>query len=110
MTLSDLNNHTDGMETAMQPSAEDQAAIAALGELDDAALWEITRSQLSAGEATRLVWLLEENADNALSASERAELSARLAAAEQLRRRKLHAAEQLQRRGQCAAGGRTVAL
>ena len=70
----DLNKHTDGLETAGQPSPADQADIAALGELDDAALWAIARSQLGAGDTTRLVWLLEENADNALSASERARI------------------------------------
>ncbi len=42
--------------------------------------------------ATRLQWLLEENADNALTGSERAELAARLAAAEQFARRQEYAA------------------
>ena len=67
--------------------------------LDDDALWDIVHSQLSAGDVTRLTWLLEENADNALTASERAELEARSTAASRFVERKASAAAVLQRRG-----------
>jgi len=67
--------------------------------LDDDALWEIVRDRLSAGDVTRLTWLLEENADNALTVSERAELEARTAEANRFIQRKAHAAALLQQRG-----------
>lgn len=70
-----------------------------LAVLDDDALWEIVHSQLRAGDVTRLVWLLEEDADNALNASERAELQVRSAAAAQLQQRRTAAAELLRQRG-----------
>lgn len=75
------------------------ADLAALDALSDDALWSIVRSQLSAGDVTRLVWLLEENADNALTASERAELAARSRDAEHWRQRRVRAAEVLRQRG-----------
>lgn len=67
--------------------------------LDDDALWEIVHRQLSAGDVTRLVWLLEENADNALNSSERAELQARLAESGQIEQQREHAAALLRQRG-----------
>lgn len=67
--------------------------------LDDDTLWDIVRSRLSAGDVTRLTWLLEENADNALTASERAELEARSAEANHFLERKASAAAVLQQRG-----------
>lgn len=67
--------------------------------LDDDALWAMVHSQLSAGDVTRLVWLLEENVDNALNASERAELQARSTAAAQMEQRRHAAADLLRRRG-----------
>ena len=82
-----------------QAPAEFQDDLAALATLDDDALWEIARSQLSAGDVTRLEWLQEENADNALTGSERAELAARTAEADRFMRRKACAADLLQRRG-----------
>ncbi|MFZ1768938.1 MAG: hypothetical protein WAU00_07060, partial [Caldilinea sp.] len=63
------------------------------------ALWRIARSQRSAGDVTRLEWLLEEQADNALRGSERLELEARMAAADVFLRRKAYAAALLQQRG-----------
>ena len=66
--------------------------LAALQQLGDAELSAIAQNEMSAGDVTRLQWLLEENADNALTGSERAELAARLAAAEQFARRKEYAA------------------
>lgn len=83
----------------MLDSAQGQPDLAALDLLDDDALWEIVRSQLSAGDVTRLTWLLEENADNALAASERAELEARLQEADQRQQRRMRAVAQLQQRG-----------
>jgi hypothetical protein len=53
---------------------------------------------MNAGDVTRLQWLLEESADNALSMSERAELSARAAAADYFTRRKEYAAALLAQR------------
>ena len=53
---------------------------------------------MSAGDVTRLQWLLEENADNALTGSERAELAARLAASDQFARRREYAAAILAQR------------
>jgi hypothetical protein len=66
--------------------------LAALQQLGDAELSAIAQNEMSAGDVTRLQWLLEENADNALTGSERAELAARLAAAEQFAQRREHAA------------------
>jgi len=79
--------------------ASDASNLAALDALGNEALWEIVHSQLSAGDVTRLVWLLEEHTDNALNASERAELQARSAEAERLWERRVHAAAVLQQRG-----------
>ena len=79
--------------------ASDASNLASLDTLGNAALWEIVHSQLSAGDVTRLVWLLEEHTDNALNASERAELQARSAEAEHLQQRRAHAAAVLQQRG-----------
>ena len=79
--------------------ASDASSLASLDTLGNDALWEIVHSQLSAGDVTRLVWLLEEHTDNALNASERAELQARSAEAEHLQQRRAHAAAVLQQRG-----------
>lgn len=79
--------------------AEETIDATALDALSNDALWEIVRSELGAGDLTRLVWLLEENADNALTASERAELAARSRAAERLRQRRANAAAVLRQRG-----------
>jgi hypothetical protein len=76
--------------------------------LDDDALWEIVRSQLSAGDVTRLTWLLEENADNALAVSERAELEARSAEAHHFIQRKARAAALLQERGYVVPAGEDI--
>ena len=80
-------------------NASDAPDLTPLETLGNDALWEIVHSQLSAGDVTRLVWLLEEHADNALNASERAELQARSAEAEHLQQRRAHAAAVLQQRG-----------
>ena len=72
--------------------------FAALERLSDAELAAIAQGEMSAGDVTRLQWLLEENADNALTGSERAELAARLAAADQFARRREYAAAILDQR------------
>ncbi len=72
--------------------------LAALQRLSDAELAAIAQDEMNAGDATRLQWLLEENADNALSMSERAELAARAAAADYFARRKEYAAALLAQR------------
>ena len=82
-----------------QSPEEYESTLAALDRLDDAALWDVAYSQLSAGDATRLQWLLEEQGDMALTLSERAELVARAAVAERTMQRAEHAAALLQARG-----------
>lgn len=82
---------------------EPLSPAAELAALSDADLAAIAHSELSPGDATRLQWLLEENADNALTTSERAELVARAGAAEQFARRKEHAAQLLAARRSPAA-------
>lgn len=72
--------------------------LAALQRLSDAELAAIAQEEMSAGDVTRLQWLLEENADNALTGSERAELAARLAASDQFARRQEYAAAILAQR------------
>ncbi len=81
-----------------QPSQALPPYLATLYGLSDAELAAIAEDELSAGDVTRLQWLLEENADNALGTSERAELAARAAAAEALARRKEYAAAILAQR------------
>ena len=66
--------------------------------LSDAELAAIAQDEMNASDVTRLQWLLEENADNALSMSERAELAARAAAADDFARRKEYAAALLAQR------------
>ena len=82
-----------------QTPEEYETGLAALDLLDDAALWDVAYSQLSAGDATRLQWLLEEQGDMALNVSEHAELAARAAAAERTLLQAEYAATLLQARG-----------
>lgn len=77
--------------------------LAALDPLDVETLMDIAQSELSAGDTTRLIWLLEEQADNALNASEFAELAMRSAAAQALQARKVYAAALLEQRGYSAS-------
>lgn len=77
------------MEANASTSSPD---LAGLRQLTEAELRAIAEDEMSAGDVTRLQWLMEEAADNALTGSERAELAARLAAAEQFARRKEYAA------------------
>ena len=87
------------MNQTARPDDDSAQPEETLATLDDSALWAIAQQQLSAGDVTRLVWLLEENVDNALNSSERAELQVRLAEADQLERRRDHAAALLRQRG-----------
>ncbi len=84
------------------PSSQPPSALPpdldALNRLDSAELAAIVEDEMSAGDVTRLQWLLEENADNALTSSEKAELAARINAAEHFARRRDYAAAILARR------------
>lgn len=82
----------------VQPSSAPAPDLAALRRLSDAELSAIAQDEMGAGDVTRLQWLLEENADNALTTSERAELAARAAAAQQFARHKEDAAAILAQR------------
>ena len=82
-----------------QAPAEFQADPAALDRLDDAALWQIARSQRSEADTARLTELLEKHADDALTAAETLELEAEVAEADRFMLCKAHAAALLQWRG-----------
>ena len=98
----DQNSRTNRTAAGSQKPAEPQSDLFALDQYDDDTLWDIAHSELSAGDTTRLIWLLEEHSDNALTSSDRAELEARSAAAQDLLLRKAHAAALLQQRGYAA--------
>lgn len=95
-------NSSAGVSNQSNSPAPPQLDLLELDQFDDDALWEIAHSELSAGDTTRLIWLLEEHSDNALTATDRAELEARSAAAQALLLRKAHAAALLQQRGYAA--------
>jgi hypothetical protein len=97
-------NSSASVSNRSNSQAESQFDLFALDQYDDDTLWDIAHSELSAGDTTRLIWLLEEHSDNALTSSDRAELEARSAAAQDLLLRKAHAAALLQRRGYAAPG------
>ena len=82
-----------------QAPAEFQAELAALDRMDDVALWRIARGQRREAEMARLTALLEQNADDVLSAEERLELEAEVAEADRFMLCKAHAAALLQWRG-----------
>jgi hypothetical protein len=65
--------------------------LTGLHQLGVAELRAIAEDEMGAGDVTRLQWLMEEASDNALTGSERAELAARLASAEQFAQRKEYA-------------------
>lgn len=79
--------------------AEFQADLAALDRLDDAALWRMARTRATAAQMERYQTLLDKNANNALSAEERAELAQLRAEFDRQMLRKVHAAALLQWRG-----------
>ena len=82
-----------------QAPAEFQADLAALDRLGDDSLWRIARSQRSEADAGHLQELLEKNADDTLTASERLELDVQVAEADRFMLRKAHSAALLQWRG-----------
>ena len=92
------------IQVGAPPSWEDapadfQADLAALDRLDDTALWHIARQRQTAAEMVRYQELLEKNANNALSAAERAELTQLRTVADRFMLRKVHAAALLRWRG-----------
>ena len=79
--------------------AEFQADLAALDRLDDAALWRIARTRATQTQMDRYQTLLDKNANQTLSASERNELAQLRTAQDREMLRKAHAASLLQWRG-----------
>jgi hypothetical protein len=79
--------------------AEFQADLAALDRLDDDTLWHIARLRQTAVEMGRYQELLEKNANNALSDTERVELTQLRTAADRFMLRKVQAAALLRWRG-----------
>jgi hypothetical protein len=79
--------------------AEFQADLAALDRLDDKTLWQVARSQQSEADMARYEDLLQQNANDALTAAERDELAHLRQEADRLMLRKAHAAALLRWRG-----------
>jgi hypothetical protein len=79
--------------------AEFQADLAALDRLDDKTLWQIARSRQSDMEMDRYEDLLYKNASDALTPSERDELTGLRREADRFMLRKAHAAALLRWRG-----------
>jgi hypothetical protein len=76
-----------------------QSDLAALDRMDDNALWRVARSRRTEADAARLQELLDKQADDRLSETERAELERLRADADRLMLRKAHAAALLHWRG-----------
>ena len=84
----------------LQDIPEDQAAdLAALALLDDGALWQAARAELSAGDQAELQTLLEHQGTGALSTAQHARLGELLDGYGRLTVRKAHAYLLLARRG-----------
>ncbi len=79
--------------------AEFQADVAALDRLDDDALWQIARSHRTEADMERYQELLDKNANDALTETERTELAQLRTEADRLMLRKAHAAGLLRWRG-----------
>jgi hypothetical protein len=79
--------------------AEFQGDVAALDRLDDAALWQIARSQQADREMDRYEDLLRKNANDELTAAEREELARMRQEADRFMLCKAHAAALLRWRG-----------
>jgi hypothetical protein len=79
--------------------AEFQADLAALDRLDDAALWRMVRYRATAAQMERYQTLLDKNANDTLSAEERAELAQLRTEFDRRMLQKAHAAALLQWRG-----------
>jgi len=76
-----------------------QADLAALDRLDDAALWHIARRRQTAVDMVRYQELLEKNANDTLSDTERADLTQLRTAADRFMLQKVQAAALLRWRG-----------
>ena len=92
------------LEVGAPPSWEDaptefQTDLATLDRLHDDALWRIARSRQTETEMTRYADLLEQNANDLLSDSDRVELTQLRTEADRLMLRKAHAAALLRWRG-----------
>jgi hypothetical protein len=101
-SLTDVLLHA--VQVGSPPSWEDapvtfQADLAALDRYDDEALWRIARSYRTEADIIRLQELLEKNADEQLTETERAELAQLHTEADRLMLRKAHAAALLRWRG-----------
>jgi len=79
--------------------AEFQADLADLDRLDDAALWRMARTRATSTQMDRYQTLLDKNANETLSARERAELTQLRTEFDRQMLRKVHAAALLQWRG-----------
>ena len=79
--------------------AEFQADLAALDRLDDAALWRIARTRATPASIDRYQALLDNNANQTLSAEERQELAQLRTDLDRQMLLKVHAAALLQWRG-----------
>ena len=79
--------------------AEFQTDLAALGRLDDQALWQIARDMRSGDDMARHEELLEKNQAGALDETERLELGQLRTEADRFMLRKAHAAALLHWRG-----------
>jgi hypothetical protein len=79
--------------------AEFQADLAALDRLDDDSLWQIARSKQSDDDMVRYQLLLDKNADETISESERLELTQLRVESDRMMLRKAHAAALLRWRG-----------
>ena len=79
--------------------AEFQADLAVLDRLDDDLLWHIARSRQTEADMVRYQELLEKNASNTISDTERAELTRLRTEADRFMLRKVHAAALLRWRG-----------
>ncbi len=79
--------------------AEFQADLAALDRLDDASLWQVARSYQTDLDMERYQALLDKNANESISPTERAELTQLRTEADRFMLRKAHAAALLRWRG-----------
>ncbi|HRQ38601.1 MAG TPA: hypothetical protein PLD25_11900 [Chloroflexota bacterium] len=79
--------------------AEFQTDLAALDRLDDKTLWQIARSQQKEADMDRYEDLLQQNANDVLTAVERDELARLRQEADRFMLRKAHAAALLRWRG-----------
>lgn len=101
-TLADVLLHA--VQVGSPPGWEDapvefQADLAALDRLDDDSLWTIARSQQKDTDMVRYQVLLDKNAADALTPTERTELTNLRTTADRFMLRKAHAAAILRWRG-----------